>query len=57
MKSKNSGEIIDVEIGEAEWNLEVVEELMDYYFVRPVKLQKKKDALNSKLKDAGKKEI
>lgn len=54
MKSKNSGEILDVEPGEAEWTLDVVEGLFDYYFVRPAKIQQKKDALNKKLAEAGK---
>jgi len=54
MKSQHSGEILDVEPGEAEWTLDVIEGLFDFYFVRPTILQKKKDALNQKLKDAGK---
>ncbi|MCK4330613.1 DUF4145 domain-containing protein [candidate division WOR-3 bacterium] len=54
IKSKSSGEIIDVEPGEAEWNLDVLESLFDYYFVRPAVLKKKKDKLNVKLKKAGK---
>jgi len=53
-KSKNSGEVIAVEPGEAEWNLAVLESLFDFYFVQPDILQKKKDALNKKLADAGK---
>lgn len=53
-KSTNSGEILDVEPGEAEWSLEVLEQLLDFYFVRPAKLRARKDALNLKLKDAGK---
>jgi hypothetical protein len=31
IKSKASGEIIDVEPGEAEWNLDVLEALFDFY--------------------------
>jgi hypothetical protein len=54
MKSQHSGELLDVEAGEAEWTLDVLEGLFDFYFVRPAILQKKKDALNQKLKDAGK---
>ena len=57
MKSTNSGEIFDVEPGEAEWNLDVVEGLMDYYFVRPARSREKKVALNAKLKEAGKPEL
>jgi len=56
-KSQNTGELIDVEPGEAEWNLEVVEALLDIYFVQPERLKAKKAALNAKLKEAGKPEI
>ncbi len=55
IKSKSSGEIVPVEPGEAEWNLDVLEALFDFYFVQPALLKKKRDALNAKLKDAGKK--
>jgi hypothetical protein len=54
MKSTNSGEILDVESGEAEWTLDVLEELFDFYFVRPAKRQKKREAMDKKLADAGK---
>jgi hypothetical protein len=57
IKSTNSGEIVDVEPGEAEWNLDVLEELIDYFFVRPARIKKKKEALNEKLRDAGKDEV
>lgn len=57
MKSKASGEIIEVEPGEAEWNLDVLESLFDYFFVRPAIHKKKRDALNAKLKEAGKPEM
>jgi len=53
-KSTNSGEILEVEPQEAEWNLEVLEELFDHYFVKPALLQKRKEALNKKLAEAGK---
>ncbi len=56
-KSANSGEIIDVEPGEADWNLTIIEELMDFYFVRPARAAKKKTELNVKLKEAGKPEL
>lgn len=57
VKSKSSGEILPVEPGEAELNLDVLEALFDFYFVQPALIQKKKDALNQKLKDAGKPEM
>jgi hypothetical protein len=53
-KSTNTGTIIDVETGEAEWLLDVLESLFDFYFVQPDILLKKKATLNQKLKDAGK---
>jgi hypothetical protein len=54
LKNTNTGEIIDVENGEAEWLLEVLEAMFDYLFVQPQKLKKRKDKLNKKLKDIGK---
>jgi hypothetical protein len=54
LKSQTTGEIIDVEPGEAEWNLDVIDALFDFYYVRPILEQKKRDDLNQKLKDAGK---
>jgi len=54
IKSKNSGEIVPVEPGEAEWILDTIEGLFDFYFVQPEKSKKKKEALNKKLKEAGK---
>lgn len=56
-KSKTTGEILPVEPGEAEWNLEVLESLFDFYFVQPAMLKKKKESLNQKLRDAGKPEM
>jgi hypothetical protein len=53
-KDNSTGEIIDVEPGEAEWNLDVLESLFDFYFVQPALLKKKRDALDAKLKGAGK---
>jgi hypothetical protein len=57
IKSKSSGEVLDVEPGEGEWNLDVLESLFDFYFVQPAELKKKRDALNAKLKEAGKPEL
>jgi hypothetical protein len=55
MKSQKTGEIIAVEPHEAEWNLDVLEALFDFYFVQPEVIKKKRDALNQKLSEAGKK--
>ena len=54
IKSTHTGEVIEVELGEAEWLLETLEGFFDFYFVQPTKLEKKRDALNKKLKEAGK---
>lgn len=53
-KDKQTGMIIDVEPGEAEWTLTVLEQLFDHYYVKPTLLKKKRNALNEKLKKAGK---
>jgi hypothetical protein len=55
MKSTSSGEILNVENGEAEWTLDVLESLFDFYFVQPATLKSKRTALDKKLADAGKK--
>jgi hypothetical protein len=57
IKSTNTGEIIEVEPGEAEWLLDVLEGLFDFYFVQPAVLEEKRNALNVKLKEAGKPEL
>ncbi len=54
IKSQHTGEIVDVEPGEAEWLLDTLEGLFDFYFVQPAILQLKRDALNKKLTEAGK---
>ena len=54
LKDTNTGEIVDVESGEAEWLLEVLEALFDFTFVQPKRLAAKKEKLNLKLKSLGK---
>jgi len=46
IKSKNTGEIVEVEPGEAEWNLDVLESLFEFYFVQPAQSAKRKAELN-----------
>lgn len=53
-KSKSTGEVLPVEPDEAEWNLDVLESLFDFYFVQPARAKAKRDALNKKLQDSGK---
>jgi hypothetical protein len=54
IKSESTGEIVEVEPGEAELNLDVLESLFDFYFVQPALTAKRRAALNTKLKDANK---
>ena len=54
MMSTNTGEVVDVEPGEAEWLLDTLEGLFDFYFVQPKLIARKRAELNDKLKDAGK---
>lgn len=54
IKSTNTGEIIEVELGEGEWLLDVLESLFDFYFVQPTRLKARRQALNEKLAEAGK---
>jgi hypothetical protein len=49
----NTGAIVDVEPGEAEWTLDVVESLFDFYFVRPAKLAARKAEINKKTHRGG----
>jgi hypothetical protein len=48
------GEIVDVKPHEAEWNLDLLESLFDFYYVQPARAKAKRDAFNKKLVDAGK---
>jgi hypothetical protein len=54
LKSTSTGEIMEVEPGEAEWDLDVLEQLFDFYFVQPAILAKRKAEINKKLVEAGK---
>jgi hypothetical protein len=47
-KDTNTGEIIDVEPGEADWNLHVLDLLFDHYYVRPAKAKQMRDAVKAK---------
>lgn len=54
VKSTATGEVLPVEPGEAEWILDVLDGLFDFYFVQPALLTRKRSALNAKLADAKK---
>lgn len=53
-KDTSTGEVVPVEAGEAEWLLDLLLGLFDFYFVAPAETKKRKDALNAKLSAAGK---
>ena len=53
-KSKLTGEIVPVEPGEAQWLLDVLEQLFDFYFIQPAMLKSRRDSLNAKLAEIGK---
>ena len=54
MKNTNTGEILEVEPGEAEWLIEVLESMFDFAFVQPKRLRARRASLNHKLAEAGK---
>ena len=54
IKSQITGQILPVESQEAEWNLDVLEALFDFFYVQPAIIAKKRAALNAKLQEAGK---
>ena len=54
MKDTNTGEIADVEDGEADWLLDLLEMLFDFAYIQPARHQANKDKLNKKLVSLGK---
>lgn len=54
LKSQNAAAIFDVEPGEAEWSLDTLEEVIDFYYVRPAVEAGRRADLNRKLAEAGK---
>lgn len=56
-KSTSTGEIVEVEAGEGEWNLEVLEMLFDFYYVQPKRIRSRREALNQKLGDSGRRDM
>lgn len=54
MKHQSTGLIADVEPEEATWNLDVLEELFEYYYVQPKRSEEKRKKLEAKLKAMGK---
>lgn len=56
-KLTNTGIIVEVEDGETEWILNVLEQLFNFYYVEPAETKAKRDALNAKLAAAEKEEM
>jgi len=54
LKDTSTGSVVDVEPGESDWLLDVLDSLFDYAFVQPKRLAEKRDALNLKLQAIGK---
>jgi hypothetical protein len=54
LKDTNTGQVIDVEPGEAEWLLGTIEALFDFAFVQPKRVDELRKKLNAKLTAAGK---
>lgn len=54
IKSQNTGEIVNVENGEAEWCLTILQTLFDFCYVQPKISEDKLEKLNKKLEECGK---
>jgi hypothetical protein len=52
--NKTTAEILEVELGEAEWSINLIDQVIEYYYVRLVQEDAKIADLNKKLVDAGK---
>lgn len=57
LKDTNTGEVVEVEEGEAEWLLEIMSDLLDFTFIRLKQLEKRRAELNQKLEQFGKDSI
>ena len=56
-KETRTGEIVNVEPGEADWLLEVLLSLFDFLFIQPKRIEKRRNELNEKLRSMGKPEM
>lgn len=57
MKSTNTGEVLPVEPGEAEWALDAIDGLFDFYFVGPAKDAERRSSFDKRLGEAGRRPI
>jgi hypothetical protein len=48
-KSTATGDYLEVEPGEAEWGLDILDGLFDFYFVQPAKTAARKAAFDARL--------
>lgn len=53
-KSEHSGAVVEVEPGEAEWILDTLQGLLDFFYVQPAATARRRAALDEKLADLGK---
>lgn len=51
---QTTSQILPVEVGEAEWCLDILEEMFDHYYVKPAQAVARKSALDAKLAAANK---
>lgn len=56
-KSTNTGAIMDVEPGEAEWCLDVLDGLFEHYFVGPKQDAERRTQFAARLEEAGRRQI
>lgn len=54
IKSQNTGEIVNVETGEAKWCLDILQSLFEFCYVQPKIAEEKMEELNKKLAECGK---
>lgn len=54
IKSQNTGEIVNVEVEEAEWCLKILQSLFEFCYVQPKIAEEKMAELNKKLAECGK---
>lgn len=53
-KDTNTGTVLQVEPGEAEWLVEVIQSFFDFLFIQPKRIERRRNELNIKLNKMGK---
>ena len=51
-QDRTTAEVVDVEPDEAEWMLELLEQLLDHYYAKPAEADKRRAELDARLKNA-----